>query len=98
MGGAERGDRHWHQGGAGGGEGGHAQLSAAQPGDRRELGLGDLQPREDALCVGHEGATGGCGAHAAGAALDQRHTDFVLQRGDLLGDGGLGVGELLCGG
>ena len=36
--------------------------------------------------------------HAAAAAVDERGARLLLERGDLLGDGGLGVGERVGGG
>ena len=55
------------------------------------------RPREDALGVPHERLAGRRQADAAGVALQQRHARFRLERGDLLGDGRLGVGERLGG-
>ena len=93
VGGAERGDRKRHQRRAGRREGGHAQAPAAQAGDRRQRRLGRVQPREDALGVPNERLAGGGQADAARVALQQRQPGFGLERGDLLGDRRLGVGE-----
>jgi hypothetical protein len=43
--------------------------------------------------VRDERAAGVGQAHAACVALHERRPRLLLQRGDLLGDGGLGVGE-----
>ena len=66
---------------------------AAQAGDRLELGLGVGQPREDRVGVLDERAAGVGQAHAARVALDEAGAGLALERGDLLGDGGLRVGE-----
>ena len=75
-----------------------AQPPAAQAGDRRQRRLGGLQAREDALGVPDERLAGGGQADAARMALEQRHAGFGLERGDLLGDRRLRVGERLGGG
>jgi hypothetical protein len=96
--GAEDGDGQRHQGGAGGGEGGHAQLAAAQAGDRRQLGLGGVQAGDDALGVLEQHAAGRGEADAAREAFDQVDARLVLEGGDLLGHSGLGVGQRVGGG
>ena len=97
IGGAERRDRQGDQRRSGGREGGDAQAPSAQPRDRRERRLGGVQAREDALGVAHERLPGGRQRDAARMALEQRHAGFALERGDLLGDRGLGVGQRLGG-
>ena len=62
----------------------------------RLVGGGELG--EDALGVADEHLAGGGEADAARLALDQLHADLLLEPGDLLRDGGLGVGERLGGG
>ena len=98
VGGPERRDRQRHQCRSRGRERGHAQAPAAQAGDRRQRGLGRVEAREDPLGVRHERVPGGGQADAAGMALHQRHPDLRLERGNLLGDGGLGVSQRLRGG
>ena len=91
------GDRLRHQRRPGGREGRGAQPPTASGGDRRDLGLGRLHPRQDAADVaGQSGARGG-GAHAAAGALDQRRSDLSLERGDRLRHRRLRVGESVCG-
>jgi hypothetical protein len=94
---AEHRDRERHQRRAGGRKRGHPQLPAAQPGDRLHVGLGRGEPTEDPLGVRQQRAAGGRKAHAARQALDQRDPRLGLERGDLLRDGGLRVGQLLGG-
>ena len=80
-------------------ERGHPQAPAAQAGDRLQLGLGLGEPGEDPLGVADDGLAGVGEPHAARAALDEHGAGLALERGDLLGDGGLGEGERLgCGG
>ena len=69
--------------------------AAAHSAHRLELRLGGRQPREHDLGVLDERAAGVGEAHAAAAAVDERGAGLLLERGDLLGDGGLGVGERL---
>ncbi len=95
--GAEDRDRERHQRRAGGREGRHPQLPAAQAGDRRHLGLGGVQPRDDPLRVFEQHLAGRREAHAAGQPLDQRDPRLGLERRDLLRDGRLRVGQRVGG-
>ena len=74
------------------------QATAAQPGDRGQLLLGGVEPREDRLGVGHQRAAGVREPHAARAALHQPGAGLALQGGHVLADGRLGEVERLCGG
>jgi DNA-binding transcriptional LysR family regulator len=65
-------------------------------GDRLQLRLGLGEPREDRLGVADDGLAGFGQADAACAALHEHRSGLALQRGDLLGDGGLGEGQRLC--
>ena len=69
-----------------------------RPGDRRHLGLGRVQARDDPLGVLEQHLAGRREPHAARQPLDQRHPGLGLERGDLLRDGGLRVGERVGGG
>ena len=94
---AEAGDRQRHERRARGRERADAQTAPAQAGDRLELGLGVGQPREDDVGVRDERPPGVGQADAAGVALDERRARLALERGHLLGHGGLRVGERLRG-
>jgi hypothetical protein len=78
-------------------EGGEAHAPAAQPRDRLELGLGGRDAGENRLGVLDQRAPGVGQAHATRAAVEQRRPRLALERGDLLRDAGLGVGEGLGG-
>ena len=71
----------------------HAEVAPAELGERLERGLRRLELAEDDLGVLRQELA--ClGEHdAAGAALEQPHAGFTLERGDLLGDGRGGVGQ-----
>ena len=91
-------DRRRQQRGARGGERGQPHASAAHARDRVELGLGGGEPRDHDLGVLDQRAAGVGEPDAAAGAVDERGAGLLLERGDLLGDGGLGVGERLGGG
>ena len=80
------------------GERAQPQPAAAQPGDRLELVLGVGQAGEDDVGVLDERAARLREAHAARAALDELRGGLALERGDLLGDGRLRVGQRVGGG
>ena len=94
----EAGDGQRHHGRRRRLEGGEAQAAPAQARDVLELGLGLGEPAEDRLRVAHERLARLREPHAAGAALDQHGAGLALERGDLLGHGGLREGERLGGG
>ena len=68
-------------------------LPPRRPAIAAERRLGGLQPREDALGVADERLARRGQADPARVALEQRHAGFGLERGDLLGDRRLRVGE-----
>ena len=79
-------DRPRRDRGARRGERDHPQPAAPSAGDRVELGLGVVQPREDHIGMGDERRAGFGEAHATREALDEHRARLALQRGDLLGD------------
>ena len=76
----------------------HPHAPAAQAGDRLELGLGLGELGEDPLGVAHDRLAGVGQPHPARAALDEHGAGLALERGDLLGDGGLRERERVGGG
>ena len=94
----EAGDRLGHDRRAGARERREPQAPAPQPGDRLELGLGVGQPGEDRVGVLDERTARVGEPDAAGVALDEPGAGLAFERGDLLRDGGLGVGERIGGG
>ncbi len=66
-----------------------AQPSAAQPGQRVQLGLGVVHVGEDALGQGDEQFSGGGQPHRAAGPAEQLGADLVLQPRDLLAERGL---------
>ena len=96
--GAEARDRLGHDRRPGARERGQPQAPAAEARDGLELGLGVGQPGEDRVGVLDERAAGVGQADAARVALDEAGPGLALERGDLLGDGRLGVGEGVGGG
>ena len=64
--------------------------AALAPGDAVDLG-------EDALHLLQAGPAAAVEAHAAVAAVEQRHVEVLLQHPDAVGDGGRGDGGLLGG-
>ena len=93
LGEAGDGDRHDRRGRRL--EGGHPEAPAAQAGDRLELGLRLAQLGEDRVGVADDGIAGLGEPDPAGAALHEHGPGLALERGDLLGHGGLGEGERL---
>ena len=73
-------------------------LPRASDGDLGQLGLRVRELGEDLLGVAHQRLAGGRELDALGLALDQLHAGLRLQARDLLGHGGLRVGERLGGG
>jgi hypothetical protein len=74
-------------------ERGQPHAAAAHARDRLELGLRGRQPGDDHLGVVDQRLAGVREPHAAAAAVDERGAGALLERGDLLRDGGLGVRE-----
>ena len=73
-------------------------MPAAQLGERRQRGLGGLEPAEDHVGVLDEDLAR-LGQHdPAGTALQQPHAGLALERGDLLRDRRGRVGEHVGGG
>ena len=95
---AEPGDGLGHDRCPGAREGHQPQAPAAQARHGLELGLGVGQPAQDVVGVAEQDAAGVGEVHPARAALDELHARLALERGDLLGHGGLRVGERLGGG
>ena len=93
----EAGDRRRQHGCPGGGERGEPDPAAAHAGDGVELGLGGGEPREHDLGVIDQRAAGVGEEDAPAGAVDERGAGRLLERGDLLGDGGLRVRERLGG-
>ena len=63
------------------------------------LALGDaVELGEDALHLLRAGLAAAVEAHAAMAAVEQRHVGVLLQRPDAVGDGGRGDAKFLAGG
>ena len=73
-------------------------LPRASRGDLGQLGLRVRELGQDPLGVAHQRLAGGRELDALGLALDQLDAGLRLQARDLLGHGGLRVGERLGGG
>ena len=97
--GAKGRERPRHELGVGRRESAHAKLPGLEPAERRDLTTSCAQTVEDGLRVREERAACVGQPHAAaGQPVEQRRADVVLERGDLAGDGRLGVLERLAGG
>jgi hypothetical protein len=75
------------------GKGGHAYPPAAHAGNRLQLRLGGGQPGDHHLRVLDQRTAGVGERDPAAAAVDERGAGLLLEGGDLLRDGGLGVGQ-----
>jgi hypothetical protein len=92
---AEAGERRREQRGARGGERRQAHAPPAHAGDRVQLGLCRGEPREHHVGVVDQRPARVRQVDAAAGAVDERGAGAALERGDLLGDGRLRVGERL---
>ena len=68
-------------------------MAAAQPGQLRDLRLGESQAREDGVRVLGQQAPGLRGQRAALRSADELRADLALQERDLAGHGGLGEAQ-----
>ncbi len=89
----EGGHRARSQGGAAALEGDQPHPAAAQPGQRRQLLLGGVDPGQDRVGVADQHPARVRQAHAAAATLDQLGAGLALQGGHVLRDRRLGEVE-----